>query len=533
MAFCRYCGNKLNDGDTVCANCGNEVKAKQNQEPQENNIPEEKNPALNINSTAVELKKNKKNHKRLIIIIISTITAVAILSCIPIYLFHKNNANDFACKCVNDYLNKGVDEKTDYNLKVLNRNDDTFEIEYSKNFNEYRIKIKINSYLFGFYDILDESLYKKTDFNAIKDALLNKNDDAQSQEDAININTEDNEDNNSSVTESNDDKDNDIYNNEEFKSILNSTVKFCVQTSLSNGNSVYTSFLGSNNMSIDEYSFDKDGFMMAEVESYKNPLGESLDKAFGSNGEWSESGDPNCPYGYKATGYDMNHEKLSLVLLVWQVRNQPDAFLITYSITNNTRDLYSSSGYYNPYDTMLFSHIFNSSETNSDNTPENENDSDSSNDDSKASGDVYTFNGVGYTLQIDKNKWKNVKAANSGGSDCSFRYTDTWIDVVFNITVGKDIGVKSEDLADAVKSTFDFDSSGYNSAGYYLESEGYSTIGDGYSAYRVQLSNQDYNSIVYYIIDNDTLYTITCLSEYDLDDVEPVLESVLSTFRFK
>ena len=54
MAFCRYCGNKLNDGDTVCANCGNEVKPIQIQEPQENNIPEEKNPALNINSTAVE-----------------------------------------------------------------------------------------------------------------------------------------------------------------------------------------------------------------------------------------------------------------------------------------------------------------------------------------------------------------------------------------------------------------------------------------------------------------------------------------------
>ncbi|MBR1664497.1 MAG: plasmid mobilization relaxosome protein MobC [Ruminococcus sp.] len=87
MAFCRYCGNKLNDGDTVCANCGNEVRPPVEQTPQQNT------PYLQQTQEPRSIGISKPSgNKKTAIIIIAILVAIAIIASVS------NNINQIARK---------------------------------------------------------------------------------------------------------------------------------------------------------------------------------------------------------------------------------------------------------------------------------------------------------------------------------------------------------------------------------------------------------------------------------------------------
>lgn len=114
MAFCRYCGNKLNDGDTVCANCGNEVKPPVGQTPQQNT------PYLQQTQEPRSIGSSKPSgNKKTAIIIIAILVAIAIIASVVLYLFvvkDKKADNDSAEANSKSSSNEEADDSTTADL---------------------------------------------------------------------------------------------------------------------------------------------------------------------------------------------------------------------------------------------------------------------------------------------------------------------------------------------------------------------------------------------------------------------------------
>ena len=90
MAFCRYCGNKLNDGDTVCANCGNEVKPPVWQTQQQNTpyLQQTQEPR------SIGISKPSGNKKKPIIIIVILVVIAIIVGIVLVFFAGKDKDKD-------------------------------------------------------------------------------------------------------------------------------------------------------------------------------------------------------------------------------------------------------------------------------------------------------------------------------------------------------------------------------------------------------------------------------------------------------
>lgn len=148
----------------------------------------------------------------------------------------------------------------------------------------------------------------------------------------------------------------------------------------------------------------------------------------------------------------------------------------------------------------------------------------------KFHGDVVTDDDIGlsrcgddtYEFFIDKSRWADATSANPG-YDKVFSYTsDSSINAFFGVTIYKGEVPDYSDLIDEMKN-----------GGFIIESEEDSTLGNGYSAYRVKCSYQNYEYIQYFSTYFDQVYHVICTSDTDsFSAIEPEFEEILSTFRF-
>lgn len=149
-------------------------------------------------------------------------------------------------------------------------------------------------------------------------------------------------------------------------------------------------------------------------------------------------------------------------------------------------------------------------------------------------GDVVTDDDIGlsecgdnslYSFRIDKSKWADTTSVYTD-FNYFFRYTaDSSINAAF--------GVIKYSSNEALDYTVVVDTLKKN--GFKIESEEESTLGIGYSAYRVNCSYQN-NKSIHYFYDFSTLgavFEICCTSYTDsISAIEPEFEQILSTFEF-
>ena len=143
-----------------------------------------------------------------------------------------------------------------------------------------------------------------------------------------------------------------------------------------------------------------------------------------------------------------------------------------------------------------------------------------------------SFQGTGYTIDVDNAKWSDISASLSG-VDSAFSYigdtSDPYLATAnFNIISQTGAGsLKPSDYIDVVKQQ-------YETLGYKVAKDEQITF-NGYDAYKVHIDMEQsgmtmvMNQII--LVENDTLYVLSYGSESSVfDTVEPEFDSVLSTF---
>lgn len=177
--ICEKCGQKLNDDDIFCANCGAKVKATKE------TVKEKSNPRNGANDTKDIQQKTESNTKtfrlnKKALIITSIILLIAIVASAVGYFIWNNIpveidlSNYISNKVYNDSVRENFYGGQDYDDYDEYNYDDEYDYN-SQIYTNYEIGAGINVYGYNEYaSIYEPELYNVIDWNALENDVNNK-----------------------------------------------------------------------------------------------------------------------------------------------------------------------------------------------------------------------------------------------------------------------------------------------------------------------------------------------------------------------